>query len=290
MSELKLNSELVFDARDRRFSKWAKTFHKYGCVILNNGMTASEIQNIRQDLDTCNNERKNNRNKKGDNRRHRVHKRFFEKSNATYNYIKDSILTEFARYIIRRDVPVSRPGSNSLAAHLIHCNAFSVPPNGRGQAPSWHMDDPCHNVILTDEHKELPKYVKLPILGFTAMCWLSDVPKVENGPTHIIPGSHRFGKACTNEEAMRYRSKIIPACGNAGTLVLVNSQLWHRGAPNTSKVARDTLQISYGRRYVSHFFGPIIAYDYPEWIKKDLKNQNKQTNEIFGYLQGGAYS
>lgn len=66
---------------------------------------------------------------------------FFENSPATVDIFENSKLTDLAEYIIK-DVPGARPDSNSLNAHIIHNNAFIVPPGGRDQAPIWHTDDP----------------------------------------------------------------------------------------------------------------------------------------------------
>jgi ectoine hydroxylase-related dioxygenase (phytanoyl-CoA dioxygenase family) len=167
--------------------------------------------------------------------------------------------------------------------HLIHNNAFSVPPNGRGQAPSWHTDDPLQQVIIPDG-KVLPDWVKLPCLVATYMIWLSDCTTVENGPTHIVPGSHRFGKNINYEFAEEH---AIPACGKAGTAVLVNSQTWHRGCANTSKNARDTLQLTFGRRIIGHKHKTIMNYKMPDHVFRD---QNEKTLKRLGFLQGGAYS
>ena len=67
-----------------------------------------------------------------------------------------------------------------MTAHLIHNNAFTVPPGGRGQAPTFHTDDCLQNVIIP-EGKQLPDWIKLPVLACTWMCWLSDCVEPSNG-------------------------------------------------------------------------------------------------------------
>jgi ectoine hydroxylase-related dioxygenase (phytanoyl-CoA dioxygenase family) len=214
--------------------------------------------------------------------RHVVHKRFFERSSVTVDLIENSKLTSFAQFVIG-DVPVSRPGGNSLQAHVIHNNAYSVPPGGRGQAPSWHVDDPMQQIII-EEGSELPSNVRLPILATTCMLWLSDCTTVENGPTHIVPGSHRLGKVVDPELAER---RGIPMCGSTGTAIFINPNVWHRGCQNISNVPRDTFQITYARRIIGHKFGSIMNYVMPENV---LKKRNQKTKERMGFLEGGAYS
>jgi ectoine hydroxylase-related dioxygenase (phytanoyl-CoA dioxygenase family) len=145
------------------------------------------------------------------------------------------------------------------------------------------MDDPHQQVILPDD-KVLPDWIKLPCLVGTYMIWLSDCESVENGPTHIVPGSHRFGKKV---DPVYAEANCIKACGKAGTAVFVNSQTWHRGASNTSDKPRDTLQLTFGRRIIGHKFRSIMDYKMPSYVVEGMDDKKKKR---FGYLQGGAYS
>lgn len=273
-----------FDANKKDFKKWAAFFHANGYIVINNALSPSVINDLRTDLERLNKGSNKHYHNKNDNDRsnirHTVHKCFFEKSKTTCDLVEDSVLVDFAQYLIG-DVPGGR--GNSLTAHLIHNNAFTVPPNGRGQAPSWHTDDPLQQVIIP-EGKSLPDYIKLPILVVTYMIWLSDCETVENGPTHVVPGSHRWGKLIDQTKAEQLG---IPTCGKAGTAVLVNSQTWHRGSENTSKVPRHTLQLSFARRIIGHKFKTIMNYTMPNYV---THNKSSKTLERFGFLQGGAYS
>jgi ectoine hydroxylase-related dioxygenase (phytanoyl-CoA dioxygenase family) len=96
-----------------------------------------------------------------------------------------------------------------------------IPPCGRGQAPTFHTDDCLQNVIV-EEGKVLPEWVKLPVLACTWMCWLSDCEDPSNGPTWVVPGSHRFGRTI---DPVLADQLAIPACGKAGTCVLINNQV-----------------------------------------------------------------
>lgn len=212
--------------------------------------------------------------------KHQVHKCFFENSPTTLELIDSSILYDFAQYVIA-DVPGGR--GNTLTAHLIHNNAFIVPPDGRGQAPTFHTDDCLQNVIIP-EGKQLPDWIKLPVMACTWMCWLSDCEEPSNGPTWIVPGSHRFGSVVDKELAEQL---AIPACGKAGTCVLINSQVWHRGCENTSKVPRETLQLTFARRIIGHKHKTIMNYHMPEHV---YKGKSDKLKERLGWLQGGAYS
>jgi ectoine hydroxylase-related dioxygenase (phytanoyl-CoA dioxygenase family) len=116
------------------------------------------------------------------------------------------------------------------------------------------------------------------------MIWLSDCSTPENGPTYVVPGSHRFGRPVNPSEADR---KGIPMCGKAGTAVLINSNVWHRGCENKSDISRETLQITFARRIIGHKHKTIMNYQMPEHVTEGRSDILKQR---MGFLQGGAYS
>jgi hypothetical protein len=147
----------------------ADFFYTNGFVILENALAPEMISRLRNDLNTVDSHYKNGQSTSS---RHKVHKCFFENSRATVDLIENSKLTDFAQYVIE-DVPGARPGGNSLTAHIIHNNAFIVPPGGRGQAPGWHVDDPLQQIIIPNNYA-LPPYIRLPVLNATYMIWLSD--------------------------------------------------------------------------------------------------------------------
>jgi hypothetical protein len=63
--------------------------------------------------------------------------------------------------------------------------------------------------------------------------------------------------------------------------------VWHRGAPNNSKIDRDTLQLSYGRRIIGAKHGTIMNYKMPEHV---YNGRGQKLLDRLGFLQGGAYS
>ena len=248
---------------------------------MTNAIDQNKISKLRIELaqqESKSNFRYNNKNR--DTERHQVHKCFFENSPTSIELIDSSILYDFAQYVIA-DVPGNR--GNTLTAHLIHNNAFTVSPGGKGQAPTFHTDDCLQNVIIP-EGKTLPDWIKLPVLACTWMCWLSDCDSPDKGPTWVVPGSHRFGSIVDKDLAEQL---AIPACGKAGTCVLINNQLWHRGSANTSEVPRETLQLTFARRIIGHKHKTIMNYHMPEHV---YKNKSDKLKERLGWLQGGAYS
>lgn len=269
-----------FNANELNFKLWSDFFHRNGYIIIDNAISNNDIKNLCNELYSANKKNENKKNNKKNRCKHIMHKRFFEISPTTISLVESSVLFDFAQYVIK-DVPGER--GNTLSAHLIHNNAFSVPPGGRGQAPVIHTDD-CLQQVIIPEGVELPDCIKLPVLAATWMIWLSDCTSEENGPTYVVPKSHRWGKETNADLA---KTKEIPMCGKAGTAVLVNNQTWHRGAANTSSVSRDTLQMTFARRMIGHKYGSIMNYNMPIHV---IKDKSPQMLERFGFLEGGAYS
>ena len=276
-----------FDLQTASFEKMADFFYTNGYVILDNALSPDVIESLKNDLYNVHNSTesaKSHKDKKKDEKgnRHNVYKCFFENSRTTVDIIENSKLTDFAQHVIG-DVPDNRQGNTSLNAHVIHNNAFIVPPGGRGQAPTWHVDDPLQQIIVPNNYS-LPACIRLPVLVCTYMIWLSDCTTPENGPTYVVPGSHRFGRPINNMEANR---KGIPMCGKAGTAVLINANVWHRGCENKSSVPRETVQITFARRIIGHKHKTIMNYQMPSHVYQGRSDVLKTR---MGFLQGGAYS
>lgn len=266
-----------FNLQTDSMHSMASFFYDNGYVILDNALSPELVHRLRNEL--MNAESTVVKKKK---QSHVVHKCFFEVSPTTVDIIENSKLTDFAQHVIS-DVPGNREGSNSLTAHVIHNNAFIIPPNGRGQAPSWHVDDPLQQIIVPP-HYVLPPNIRLPVLVCTYMIWLSDCDAPENGPTYVVPKSHRFGQVVDPAKAER---NGIPMCGKAGTAVLINSNVWHRGCKNESSVPRETLQITFARRIIGHKHKTIMNYQMPPHV---FEGRSLELKQRLGFLQGGAYS
>ena len=74
-----------------------------------------------------------------------------------------------------------------------------------------------------------------------AFYYPQDTP-LELGPTGVIPGSHYYSTlegAKTNEN--------IPICGEAGTVTIANSDLWHGAMPNRTEKTRYMMKFLFVR-------------------------------------------
>ena len=68
-----------------------------------------------------------------------------------------------------------------------------------------------------------------------------DTP-LELGPTGIVPGSHYY-----NTPDGATISDELPVCGKAGTVAIVNYDLWHRGMPNRTDKNRYMMKFLFAR-------------------------------------------
>ncbi len=80
--------------------------------------------------------------------------------------------------------------------------------------------------------------------------WLIDEFTTANGPTRVVPGSHRSGRlpaqAMADPEAP-YPGEVR-LLGRAGTVVVFNAHVWHGGTRNTTQRPRRALHSYFCRR------------------------------------------
>lgn len=78
-----------------------------------------------------------------------------------------------------------------------------------------------------------------PLLGFILMV---DAFTPDNGATHFIPGSHRWGDPPRDGRLQEYAAQLVSACGPAGSLLVFNGSTWHGQGINSSSRSRRSLQ------------------------------------------------
>lgn len=79
--------------------------------------------------------------------------------------------------------------------------------------------------------------------------WMLDDFTPENGPTRLIPGSHRWGKLPQDvlENPSASHPDEILLTGAAGSVVVMNAHLWHGGAANRTEAPRRAMHAFYAR-------------------------------------------
>ena len=263
-----------------QIAEWVEQFHRDGFLFLEDVLKEEHIAQLKADLDwslahfTSRDKDPNGKlNPQSAKASNRLCHCMFEHSQANLNLFDLEPIVSFAEALIAEN------------CHVIHNNSFITPPGGG--ITTWHQDDLPHYVVTDGEP---PTNVHLPVLVFTCNYYLTDVTKIEHGCTEVIPGSHLIGanpRQVFNTDAWgKWQDKVHYNLGKAGSVIMFNNQVWHRGGPNQSNRSRYITQITYGRRLIGHKYYPFMNYTMPEHV---YRNATPRLKRLVGFLDHGAY-
>jgi ectoine hydroxylase-related dioxygenase (phytanoyl-CoA dioxygenase family) len=258
----------LLSADANQIQQWADQFNRDGCLFLKNVLPPALCTELREDLERMLAE--DDLKAPAGSAPQDFVNRAFERSAANVSLFDLEPIVSLAEALIAPN------------CHVIHNNSFR---SRRGHGLSfWHQDDAPH-YLVTDGQP--PTNVRLPVMFFTANYYLTDVTEIAHGGTEVIPGSHLFGKSCPPDLAgTGLESKIQYNLGEAGSVVLFNNQVWHRGGPNTSDRVRSITQVTYARRIIGHKYFPFMNYQMPEHVYRDADPRRRR---LLGFLEHGAY-
>jgi ectoine hydroxylase-related dioxygenase (phytanoyl-CoA dioxygenase family) len=176
--------------------------------------------------------------------------------------------------------------------HVYSVNA-RTPAKGKGQQPL---------------HADVPRIHPNDWRMINTMVMLDDMSE-DNGPTRIVPGSHKWSpinvpdvnmaevKALTLDDETRKRVPSAPLApypgevhltGKSGSVAVLNGCMWHGGTTNVSGKLRRVLHIAIGRRDIPQqhverdFVTPeLIARSNP--AQKYLLDIEGAEPKVFGY-------
>ena len=144
-------------------------------------------------------------------------------------YLADSSIVDPCESVFGPYVRVS-----SVGAVMNH------PGNARGY---WHSDWPFNQTVAT----HIPAPYADAVLHVTAIFMLSPFTE-KTGGTLVVPGSHRSSTNPSGETDVDRDSPYpteINAIGDAGSVLLFDSRLWHSVAPNRSDLPRTAVIARY---------------------------------------------
>ena len=256
---------------DAVIDDWIHSFHRDGCLFLRNVLPPDWCAELRRDLDRALGGPETPRNKRrSSGSKVQLIPRMFETSAANLRLFDLEPIVTFAERLVAAD------------CHVIHNNSFRTPHGGG--ISGWHQDDLPHFEVT---HGEPPDNIHLPVLLFTCNYYLTDVDTVEHGPTQTVPRSHLFGAGPPNPvEGSAWEDRVVSNVGPAGSVIMFNNQVWHRGAPNQSERTRYITQISYARRLIGHKYHPFMNYQMPEHV---YSGAGDRLRRLLGFLPSGAY-
>lgn len=131
-------------------------------------------------------------------------------------------------------------------------NPAGQPGSHGGQA--WHIDGGPH--VPRPEGTAWPAQIPYPVFALAAHLLLQD-SRLEDGPTGVIPGSHRAGRfppldSLMDDDLECDGQRCTPLVAAAGDALLFVSDVWHRRLPTRNGDAgRLFLQVHYARRDIA---------------------------------------
>jgi ectoine hydroxylase-related dioxygenase (phytanoyl-CoA dioxygenase family) len=133
--------------------------------------------------------------------------------------------------------------------HVIANTAWRNPPEFGGSM--WHCDAGPH--VPRPEGVPWDDRIPYPVFAVATHILLQDCAE-EDGPTAIVPGSHRSGRLAPfdrlKDDELTYDGRPpVHVTARAGDVALFVSDAWHRGLPaRAGGRGRYFLQVHYGRR------------------------------------------
>lgn len=124
-------------------------------------------------------------------------------------------------------------------------------------------------------HRDIRSYSgELPLL-LNTLFMLDDFTP-ENGATFMMSGSHKFKE---KPEEAKFEKEAIQALGRAGSLLVFNSNVWHRGGDNNTAIVRRSITPMYCKPYVKP------QYDYCRNLGYDkVAGLSKFQQQLLGYF------
>jgi ectoine hydroxylase-related dioxygenase (phytanoyl-CoA dioxygenase family) len=271
-----LVTEQYRNVSDETLQEWVGQFHRDGYLFRQEYLTPEFCAELKADLDKALTDPTRSQTYTGKDAKDdsdavlRLRVRMFEVSPANLRLFDLDPIAKFAETLI-----------GTPDCHVIHNNSF-ITKRGGGIS-NWHQDDPPHYLVT---HGAPPTNVRLPVLFFTANYYLTDVTERAIGGTEVIPRSHLFGRPAPKELPPELEEKVDACLGKAGSVVMFNNQVWHRGGPNQSDHIRYITQVTYGRRMINTMYYPFMNYVMPEHVYKEA---NPRLKQLLGFLNHGPY-
>lgn len=143
--------------------------------------------------------------------------------------LKDHTVISIVRMLLENEVKCATWSSNTLYTE-----------NADTYKPHWHVDYPYHDI---------PSSCWSDIPMSAQVLWLLDDFTVENGGTHIVPGSHMF-RAFPSDKNMHDKHIEIVQYPK-GSVVISHGAWWHSQGCNTTKESRTCLLGTYVQKWLA---------------------------------------
>jgi ectoine hydroxylase-related dioxygenase (phytanoyl-CoA dioxygenase family) len=136
----------------------------------------------------------------------------------------------------------------------------SLPPKGDNYGSRIHVDCP----------RFIPNYVTN-----VGVIWALDDFTLENGATHVLPGSHNTDQIPTDQF---FKENNIRLTCKAGDLIIFNARLWHAAGINNTDKFRHALTMNVCRPFMKQ------RMDWVRFIPSTITDQlSSQARRIIGF-------
>jgi ectoine hydroxylase-related dioxygenase (phytanoyl-CoA dioxygenase family) len=126
-----------------------------------------------------------------------------------------------------------------------------------------------HNI-----HRDTRTFIPEYHFRINMLVMLNDFTE-ENGATQVLAGSHRSSEPPDEDF---FNDNYIQLLGQAGTVVLFNSYLWHRAGLNVTEENRVALTLSYGPAFIKP------QMDYARLLGESYGSDlSELTRQVLGY-------
>ena len=122
-------------------------------------------------------------------------------------------------------------------------------------------------------HRDVATYIPMFNMRMNMLVMLDEFT-IENGATRVLSGSHLMSEQPSDEEFERGSEPIL---GAAGSILLFNSYLWHKGTLNTTQENRVALTLS---------FGPAFIKPQMDYARMLGESRGRQLSELTRQLLG----
>lgn len=115
-------------------------------------------------------------------------------------------------------------------------------------------------------HKDFPKpFISSKILSINTFILVDDFTE-KNGGTWIVPGSHKYVELPSDQYLKQNQIQIK---GKAGSVIIFDSMLWHKGGRNKSGKVRRAINQQYTKPFIKQ------QLDYPSFLKRKIEMESK---------------
>lgn len=219
--------------------------------------------------------------------------RFFDDPSmaARHHRQADFVMTrlfELDRFFVDR---ITAEPLTSLMEQMLGPDCHIIANNTVRNAPgvaidSFHVDD----TLWFPLPSEVPRHdARITIPSFIVNCHhaLTDIDADEFGPLQVVPGSHYSGRHPNDPKKPEFEGRgPVSVHVKAGDLYLQHPQVWHRGAPNTSKRTRYVFGYAWSMRFIAQRLYPYLNYRVPDWV---LEGADERLLRALGKHAKGAY-